>query len=67
VDRLEAEYPERLQVIRVDIQSTAGKMVASEYGLFLTPSFIFFGAEGQEIIRTVGSLDINQIRTLLSD
>lgn len=67
VDRLEAQYPDQLQVIRVDIQSEAGKTIAQEYGLFLTPSFLFFDSQGQEILRMVGSLDTNQISDLLED
>ncbi len=67
VDRLEVQYAGRLNIIRVDIQSTAGKTIAQEYGLFVTPSFLFFDAQGQEAFRTVGRLDENQIMILLAD
>jgi thioredoxin-like negative regulator of GroEL len=67
VDRLEEQYAGRLKIIRVDIQSTAGETIAQEYGLFMTPSFLFFDAQGHEAFRTVGSLDVNQIRILLAD
>lgn len=67
VDRLEEQYADRLKIIRVDIQSTAGETIAQEYGLFVTPSFLFFDARGQEAFRTVGRLDVNQIKILLAD
>ena len=66
-NRLEAQYTGRLNVICVDIQSTAGEIIARENGLFLTPSFLFFNAQGQEAFRTVGRLDLYQIRVLLED
>ena len=67
VDRLEEQYSSRLNIIRVDIQSTAGESIAQEYGLFVTPGFLLFDAQGQEVFRTVGTLDVNQITILLAD
>lgn len=67
MDRLEAEYPNRLQVIRVDIQSSAGKTIAREYGIYATPSFLLFDRQGQEMIRSVGNLDTGQIRYFLDN
>lgn len=67
MDRLEAEYQNRLQVIRVDIQSSAGKTIAREYGIFATPSFLLFDRQGHEIIRSVGNLDTDQIRYFLDN
>ena len=67
VDRLEEQYAGRLEIIRVDIQSTAGETIAQEYGLFVTPSFLFFDAQGQEAFRSAGTLDVNRIRILLTD
>lgn len=62
VDRLEEQYPGKLKIVRVDIQSTAGETIAREFGLFLTPSFLLFDAQGKEVARTAGSLDVNRVR-----
>lgn len=65
VDRLEEQYTGKLQVIRLDIQSSAGKAIACEYGVLVTPTFLFFDGHGREVQRMVGRLDQDLItRTL---
>lgn len=57
VDGIEKQYQNRLVVIRLDIQSETGRTLAPLYGFQYTPTFIFFGAQGNEIWRSVGQLD----------
>jgi thioredoxin-related protein len=57
VDGIEKQYKGRLVVIRLDIQSTAGRTLAPLYGFQLTPTFIFFDAQGKEGWRSIGQLD----------
>jgi thioredoxin-related protein len=65
VDGLEQEYGSRLLVIRVDVQETAGRKLAAAYGFQFTPTFIFFDAEGRELWRQVGGLDLVRLRSAL--
>lgn len=65
VDRLESELQGRLVLRRVDIQSAEGRELASQYGIELTPTFIFFDSSGQEQWRSVGHLDAARVRTSL--
>ena len=65
VDRLEKELRGKLVVRRVDIQSAEGRKLASEYGIELTPTFIFFNTAGKEQWRNVGQLDAARVRTNL--
>ena len=65
VDRLEKELRGKLVVRRVDIQSALGRKLASEYGIELTPTFIFIDAAGKEQWRNVGQLDAVRLRTSL--
>ena len=65
VDRLEKELRGKLVVRRVDIQSAEGRELASQYGIELTPTFIFFDSSGQEQWRSVGHLDAARVRTSL--
>ncbi|GAB4502753.1 MAG: hypothetical protein Fur0035_23090 [Anaerolineales bacterium] len=62
VDRIEAEFAGRLQVIRVNIQEKAGMTLAPLYRFEFTPTFIFFDEGGNELWRTVGSLDEERLR-----
>jgi thioredoxin-like negative regulator of GroEL len=67
VDRLEEQYNGQLDVVRVDIQSSAGRAIAGEFGVLVTPTFMFFDAQGQEIQRMVGSLNEELIKRTLED
>jgi len=65
VDRLERQLQGRLVLRRVDIQSAEGRKLARQYGIELTPTFIFFDSSGQEQWRSVGDLDAARVRTSL--
>ncbi len=65
VDGLEAEFAGQLNVLRVDVQSAAGKELAWQFGA-LTPTFILFDAQGEELWRMVGSLDAEAVRDSLA-
>lgn len=62
VDGIEAEFQNKLLVIRVNVQSTAGQSLARQYGSFVTPTFIFFDGMGTIQWRSIGSLDPDQVR-----
>ena len=60
---LKTEFPDQLRVINVDVQSSLGRELAREYGKF-TPTFIIFDGNGEELWRTVGSIDADDVRQL---
>jgi len=62
VDGLESEFKGRLLVIRVDIQSETGRTLALLYDFQYTPTFIFFDAQGKELWRSIGQLDVAKLR-----
>jgi thiol-disulfide isomerase/thioredoxin len=66
VDRLEIELHGRLVLRRVDIQSAEGRKLAGQYGIEMTPTFVFFDRSGQEQWRSVGQLDAARVRTSLA-
>ena len=61
MNRLKVEFPFRLQVVSVDVQSPLGRELTQVYGRF-TPTFVFFNADGEELWRAVGTLDTDQVR-----
>jgi thioredoxin-related protein len=65
VDGLEQKDKGRLNVIRVNIQSTTGRTLAPLYAFQYTPTFIFFDAHGRELWRSIGQLDVNQVNNSL--
>lgn len=67
VDGLEAEYQGRLQVIRIDMQSAAGRSLAPEFGAISTPTFIFLDANGEVAWTQVGFLSREKIQDSLEE
>jgi len=64
VNGLKEEFPEELQVVSVDVQSALGRELVREYGSY-TPTFIFYDGQGNELWRSVGTLDADKVRGLL--
>ena len=62
VDGLEQEFSGQLLIIRLNIQETVGRELAPLYGFEFTPTFIFFDAQGNELWREVGGLDVERVR-----
>jgi thiol-disulfide isomerase/thioredoxin len=65
VDRLEKELGNQIEVIRINIQNTAGRELSQDYDFQYTPTFIFFDAGGKELWREVGSLNVQRVRDSL--
>ena len=62
VDGLEQELGDRIRIIRLNIQEEVGRELAPVYRFEFTPTFIFIDAEGNEVWRQVGGLDIQRVR-----
>lgn len=67
MDRLETEFEGRLTVIRINIQTQAGKQLAPAYGFEYTPTFIFFDEQGNEVWRSVGELNESALRAEMAN
>jgi len=65
VDGVENEHKGDLIVVRVNIQDHAGRSLADEYDFRFTPTFIFLNGQGEEIWRTIGRLEAQQVRDSL--
>jgi thiol-disulfide isomerase/thioredoxin len=61
VDALESQTGDRLRIIRLNVQESAGRQLSQVYGFTYTPTFIFFDGAGQELWRQVGSLDTQRV------
>lgn len=62
VNGLKTELTGELVVLKVDINSQAGRTLSAEYGGRATPTFIMFDAEGEEMWRQIGSIDAERVR-----
>ena len=62
VDGLEQELEGKILFIRLNIQENVGRELAPVYMFKSTPTFIFFDAQGNEVWREVGGLDVERVR-----
>ena len=62
VDGLEQELGNKIEIIRVDIQSPGGRELAPHYDFEYTPTFIMFDSKGNELWRSIGRLDLQKVR-----
>ena len=61
MDELENNLESRIVIIRVNVQEEVGRELAPVYDLSFTPTFIYFDAEGNELWREIGGLDVQQV------
>lgn len=66
VDGIEEENAGQLEVIHLDVQKPEAKPFMQKFNFEFTPTFILFDAQGQEIWRSVGSLDSEKLREVVS-
>ncbi|OGO30733.1 MAG: hypothetical protein A2Z16_16155 [Chloroflexi bacterium RBG_16_54_18] len=66
VDGIENEFQDRLLVLRINIQTADGKELARQYNSLVTPTFILFDEQGQEIYRSIGQIDPQAVRDLVA-
>ncbi len=65
VDGIEQDHQGELSVIRVNIQSGGTAPLLQTYGFQYTPTFILFDGEGEEVLRSVGAIDPQQVDQVL--
>ncbi len=59
---LEQELGSKIHIIHINIQSEIGSELEPVYNFEYTPTFIYFNAQGTELWRQVGGLDVQHVR-----
>jgi len=67
VDGIEQEFEGRLSVIHIDVLDPVGKQVGRHFEFKYTPTFILFDSEGEELWRTVGAINPDDVRQSLGE
>jgi thioredoxin-related protein len=65
VDGIEEEHRGRLTVIRINVQEVEFRPLLARYNFQFTPTFILFDSEGRELLRSVGSINTEEVRRAL--
>ena len=66
MDGIEQDDAGKLVVIRLDVQSQAGRELGAAMDFRFTPTFIFINAQGQELWRSIGQLDPKRVQESLA-
>ncbi|MCL4527928.1 MAG: hypothetical protein M1282_00755 [Chloroflexi bacterium] len=66
VDGLEKELGDKIEIIRINIQSQAGRELVPVYNFEYAPTFIMFDSQGNELWRSEGDLDLQRVRDSIS-
>ncbi len=66
MDELEQQTIGKLLIIRLNVQEALARELAPIYQFQFAPTFIFFDAQGNELWRSVGELDVEQVLESLS-
>jgi thioredoxin-related protein len=66
VDGLEQDMRGELKVVRLDVNSEAGRELGARWRAGFTPTFILFDGAGREIWRGLGALDPDTVRAALA-
>lgn len=67
MDGLEKEFANGLRVVKLDYLSPAGEELAFVYNYSITPTFILFDGEGNEVWRASGIVDADIIRGFIQE
>ncbi len=62
VNGLEREWAGSVQVVQINIQSDANRDMVERLNARFTPTFVLFDARGQEVWRSVGSINPAEAR-----
>lgn len=62
MDGLEQQLSGKLEIVRINIQEPVGRELAPVYDFEYTPTYIFFGASGTELWRSIGEIDPQKVR-----
>jgi thiol-disulfide isomerase/thioredoxin len=57
VDGLAQEWNGRVQVVRVNVHDSENRPLLTRLGFRVTPTFILFDADGQEVWRATGIIN----------
>jgi thioredoxin-related protein len=65
VDGIERQHMGELMVVRVNVQDPAARPWLERFAFRVTPTFVLLDGQGQEVWRSVGSIDAAQVAAVI--
>jgi thiol-disulfide isomerase/thioredoxin len=56
VDGIANDYAGRVRLVRIDARDSANRELADQLGLRMTPTYVIYDAQANEVYRTSGSM-----------
>jgi thioredoxin-related protein len=66
VDGIERQHAGQLIVVRLNVQDPSARPWLSRFGFQATPTFVLLDASGNEVWRSVGSIDPERVAEALA-
>jgi thioredoxin-related protein len=67
VDGIEGRHAGQLIVVRLNVQDASAPPWLARFGFLATPTFVFFDASGQEMWRSMGSIEPERVAECLAN
>jgi thioredoxin-related protein len=61
VDGIERQHMGELMLVRVNVQDPAARLWLERFAFRVTPTFVLLDGQGQEVWRSLGSIDAAQV------
>jgi len=65
VDGIERQHAGELMVVRVNVQDASSRPWLERFAFRVTPTFVLLDGQGEEVWRSVGSIDAAQIAAVI--
>lgn len=66
VDGIEQDYTGTVRVVRLDARNAENRELARQIGVQMTPTYVLFDAQANEVFRSSGSLSRSQFDELVT-
>lgn len=63
---LQEEWSDQVLVLQVNVNLKESRPLVEEYNGSFTPTFVLFNKDGEEIMRSTGSIDAVETRQMVS-
>lgn len=65
VDGLEAEWGERVRVVRLNAMERENLAILSRWGVRFMPTYVLLDSDGRELWRSIGGINVREARAIV--
>ena len=65
MDGLEAEWGERVRVVRLNAMERENLAILSRWGVRFMPTYVLLDSDGHELWRSIGSINAREVQAVI--